>query len=65
MPGLERRPLLMDQSKPGRIGCTVPALDVPESLLPPAAMLRDDLPLPEVSERDIVSYFHRLSQLNY
>ncbi|MDO8530981.1 MAG: aminomethyl-transferring glycine dehydrogenase subunit GcvPB [Dehalococcoidia bacterium] len=65
MPGLERRPLLMDQSKPGRTGCTVPALDVPESPLPPAAMLRDDLPLPEVSERDIVSYFHRLSQLNY
>ncbi len=65
MPGLERRPLLMDQSKPGRTGCTVPALDVPESPLPPSALLRDDLPLPEVSERDIVSYFHRLSQLNY
>ncbi|MBI4307471.1 MAG: aminomethyl-transferring glycine dehydrogenase subunit GcvPB [Chloroflexi bacterium] len=63
--GLERRPLLMDQSRPGRTGATVPSLDVPEAPLPPARALREDLPLPEVSERDLVSYFHRLSRLNY
>jgi glycine dehydrogenase subunit 2 len=39
-------------------------LDVPESDLPDG-MLRDDLPLPEVSEVDVVRHYVRLSQLNY
>jgi glycine dehydrogenase subunit 2 len=39
-------------------------LDVPEADLP-ADLVRGDLPLPEVSEIDVVRHFLRLSQLNY
>jgi glycine dehydrogenase subunit 2 len=57
-------PLLFELSRPGRQGVSVPALDVPEAELP-ADMLRDDLPLPEVAEVDLVRHFVRLSQLNH
>jgi glycine dehydrogenase subunit 2 len=57
-------PLLFELSRPGRQGISVPALDVPETDLP-ADMLRDDLPLPEVAEVDIVRHYIRLSQLNH
>ena len=43
-------PLLYELSKPGRMATTLPALDVPETELPPASMLRDDVDLPEVDE---------------
>jgi glycine dehydrogenase subunit 2 len=39
-------------------------LDVPEAALP-EDMLRDELPLPELSELDVVRHFVKLSQLNY
>ncbi len=61
-PGLS---LLMDRSRPGRVGTTLPALDVPEAQLPSGKLLRQDLDLPEVSEPEIVRYFTRLSQLNH
>ncbi len=61
----ERRLLLMDRSRPGRLGTTLPRLDVPESDLPDGSMLRDDLELPEVSEGEIVRYFSQISQLNF
>ena len=57
--------LTFDLSRPGRIGCTLPALDVPASPLPPPELLRDDLPLPELSQLDVVRYFTRLSQRNF
>jgi glycine dehydrogenase subunit 2 len=57
-------PLIYELSSPGRQGTPLPDLDVPESDLP-AELLRDDLPLPEVSEIDTVRHFLRLSQLNY
>ena len=57
--------LLMDRSVPGRHASTLPVCDVPLSPLPPADLLRDDLPLPEVSEGELVRYFLHLSQLNY
>ncbi|OGO51331.1 MAG: glycine dehydrogenase (aminomethyl-transferring), partial [Chloroflexi bacterium RBG_16_68_14] len=38
---------------------------MPEAELPPAELLRDDLPLPELSQLDVVRYFTRLSQRNY
>lgn len=56
-------PLLFELSTPGRRGYTLPALDVPASALPDD-FARDDLPLPEVSEVEIVRHFTRLSQLN-
>lgn len=58
-------PIIYELSAPGRKGATLPALDVPEAPLPDEALLRDDLPLPEVSEIDVVRHFVRLSQLNY
>ena len=57
-------PLIFELSKPGRAGCTTPELDVPQADLP-TEMLRDDLPLPEVSEVDVVRHYVRLSQLNH
>lgn len=57
--------MLMDRSVPGRVGAIVPSLDVPPSPLPDPSYLRDDLPLPEVSEPEVVQYFTALSQLNF
>jgi len=57
-------PLIYELSSPGRSGTRPPALDVPESALP-GDLLRDELPLPEVSEIDVVRHFLRLSHLNY
>jgi glycine dehydrogenase subunit 2 len=56
-------PLLCDLSVPGRIGIRFPEPDVPLAEMP--ALLRDDLPLPELSEVDIVRHFTRLSKYNY
>jgi glycine dehydrogenase subunit 2 len=57
-------PLLFELSSPGRVGCRLPELDVPEASLP-EKYLRQALPLPEVSEREVVQHFTRLSQLNF
>ena len=62
---LNRRRLLMERSRPGRTGVTLPASDVPPQLMPEQAMLRDDLQLPEVTEGEVVRYFTHLSQLNF
>ena len=51
-------------SSPGRVGVRFPASDVPCTPLP-EELLRSDLPLPEVSEIDVVRHFTRLSRLNY
>ena len=57
--------LLLERSVPGRVGAILPPRDVPERPLPDAALLRSDLPLPEVSEPEVVQYFTGLSQLNF
>ncbi|MDP6043076.1 MAG: aminotransferase class V-fold PLP-dependent enzyme, partial [Dehalococcoidales bacterium] len=57
--------LLPDISQPGKIGCSLPALDVPPAALPPEELLRTELELPEVSEMELVRYFTALSRLNY
>ncbi len=56
--------LIYELSSPGRRGTPTPKLDVPEAELP-AGLVREDLPLPEVSEIEVVRHFLRLSQLNY
>lgn len=56
--------LLCEQSVPGREGFRFPEIDVPPSALP-ERLMRDNLPLPELSEVDVVRYFTRLSHLNY
>ncbi|MFN2149651.1 MAG: aminomethyl-transferring glycine dehydrogenase subunit GcvPB [Anaerolineales bacterium] len=57
-------PLIYELSSPGRVAVTLPEPDVPLSDLP-AGLVRDKLPLPELSEIDVVRHFVRLSQLNY
>ncbi len=57
--------LLMERSVPGRAGCVLPESDVPLAALPDAALLRDELPLPELSEPEVVQYFTGLSQRNF
>ena len=57
-------PLLFEISSPGRTAFTLPELDVPKSELP-KDYIRDELPLPELSEVDVIRHYTRLSQLNY
>ncbi len=56
-------PLIYELSSPGRQGAILPESDVPPSPLP-AELLRQSLPLPEVSQVDVTRHFTRLSQLN-
>ena len=60
-------PLLMEKSKKGRIGTSIPPWDdVREiSTLLPEGMLREDLNLPEISEPEVVRHYVRLSQMNF
>ncbi len=58
------QPLIYDIGSPGRVGVNLPECDVPEAPLP-AELLRDDLPLPEVGEVQVVRHFVKLSKLNY
>ena len=56
--------LMCELSVTGRVGFRFPEIDVPPSPLP-ERMIREDLPLPELSEVDVVRYFTRLSHLNH
>jgi glycine dehydrogenase subunit 2 len=58
-------PLLIELSAPGRHGFSLPELDVPVQELPEPELLRDSVPLPEVSEIDVVRHFVHLSRINY
>ena len=61
-------PLVFELSVAGRRASALPPLEAPEepleSLLP-AGSIRADLPLPEVSELDLVRHYTRLSQRNF
>ena len=61
-------PLIFDLNKDGRRGYALPALDVP-ALDPadhiPSRFLRQELPLPSLSELEVVRHFTRLSRLNH
>jgi glycine dehydrogenase subunit 2 len=57
-------PLLFELGSPWRTGFSLPECDVPKTPLP-EDRVRDDLTLPEVSERDLIRHFTRLSQLNF
>ncbi len=57
-------PTVYELSSPGRIGVSLPEMDVDPATVPPS-LLRDDLPLPELSEADVVRHFLRLSQMNF
>ncbi len=55
---------IYDLSRPGRVGVDMPDPDVPLTPLP-EEYLRKDLPLPEVSENQVVRHYVHLSTLNY
>ncbi len=57
-------PIIYEMSRPGRIAYSLPESDVPDTPLP-EKLMRKDLPLPEVSEVEVVRHFTRLSQKNY
>jgi glycine dehydrogenase subunit 2 len=57
-------PTIYELSSPGRIGVRFPASDVPFTDLP-KGFARQELPLPELSEFDVIRHFTHLSSLNY
>lgn len=61
--------LLFEMSKPGCRAVQLPACDVPkqplDKLLPKKAIAERPLPLPELSEPDVVRHFINLSTKNY
>jgi len=57
-------PTIFEKSVPERIGVRYPDPDVPQTELP-EEFLRKDLPLPEMSENEVVRHFTRISQLNH
>jgi glycine dehydrogenase subunit 2 len=57
-------PTVYEMSSPGRIGLRFPEADVPTTTLP-EAFVREDLPLPELSELDVIRHYTNLSRLNY
>jgi glycine dehydrogenase subunit 2 len=62
--------LIFDRSQPGRLGYSLPELDVEntpiDSLIPASLRRDDDLEgVPEVSEVDVVRHFIRMSTWNY
>ena len=61
----QKRALLMERSVPGRVGASLPPLDVPSHQMPAANLLRSNLDLPELTEPEVVRYFTNLSQLNF
>ena len=60
-----RRQLLLDRSVSGRMGTTLPPLDVPIQPPPQADLLRNELEMPEVAESELVRYFSQISQFNF
>jgi glycine dehydrogenase subunit 2 len=61
-------PLIFEKSRSGRRGANLPVCDVPRddpAVLLGAGNIRSSLPLPEVSELDVVRHFTHLSHRNY
>lgn len=65
----EDQALIFELSKPGRIGYSLPEMDVPEvdmkSLFPDEFMREEEPALPEVSELDIMRHYTALSNRNH
>ena len=59
-------PTLFERSTPGRLGCSLPVLEVPEPPALPDGLARTDAAAwPELSEVEVFRHFVRLSQYNY
>lgn len=65
----ENQALIFELSKPGRIGFSLPEMDIPEvelsDLLPAEYIRQEDADLPEVSELDIMRHYTALSKRNH
>ncbi|MCC3356767.1 aminomethyl-transferring glycine dehydrogenase subunit GcvPB [Bacillus sp. REN16] len=63
------QPLIFELSKPGRIGYSLPELDVPEvnmdEIIPSDYLRVEEPELPEVSELDIMRHYTALSRRNH
>jgi len=58
--------LIFEKSREGRIGVSLPELDVPlKKDLLGSEFIRDELDLPEVSEVDVVRHYTKLSRRNF
>ncbi|ULT55634.1 aminomethyl-transferring glycine dehydrogenase subunit GcvPB [Neobacillus drentensis] len=61
--------LIFERSTPGRIGYSLPEMDIPElevsSLLPEGYLREEEPELPEVSELDIMRHYTALSKRNH
>ncbi|WP_137788914.1 aminomethyl-transferring glycine dehydrogenase subunit GcvPB [Bacillus sp. E(2018)] len=65
----EHQSLIFELSKPGRVGYSIPELDVPEvnveSFIPSDYLRAEEADLPEVSELQIVRHYTALSNRNH
>jgi glycine dehydrogenase subunit 2 len=65
----EHQSLIFELSKPGRVGYSIPELDVPEvnveSIIPSDYLRTEEPELPEVSELQIVRHYTALSNRNH
>lgn len=65
---MKQEPVIYELSSSGRVGVQLPPLRDPQKQLNeylPTEEIRNQLPLPEVSQIDVVRHFVRLSQLNF
>src|SRR3954452_11361405 len=58
-------PLIFDLASPGRVGFSLPEVDMDEAPALAPNLIRQELDLPELSEIDVTRHFVRLSQKNY
>ena len=63
----EYNKLIFELSKEGRVGYSLPKLDVDEvdGLIPEKFLKTEDVKLPEVSENEVVRHYTKLSNKNY
>lgn len=65
----EQMPLIFEISKEGRVGYSLPEMDVPEenidNLIPAEYIRTEEVELPEVSELDIMRHYTALSTRNH
>jgi glycine dehydrogenase subunit 2 len=65
----DNQPLIFEITKAGRMGYSLPELDIPEvdlsSLLPEGLLREEPAELPEVSELDIMRHYTALSKRNH
>jgi glycine dehydrogenase subunit 2 len=65
-PEARLEPLIFERSGEGKVGYSLPPLDVPETVAIPTALLRGEIAgETEVSEVEVARHFTRLSKLNF